>query len=230
MYKFLLRRFFILIIFTLISACSVSKKNKKVDCVKFDVFEICSPDIKHFKNNDLDSLKEIITFSNLTIESDISNNGFSGPETLEEYILKIFRSYHYLSFFDKIHIDKKVQKLFRDSVSIDKISKMPENFEKECKNCNYLLLLKFKKTIYPYEIYLAESLTETLNSNSVEIIQQEGINFKFYETSEIRGAYISQIKSKRKDKKLSLKLTDGNFNEFKSFIQKTIKINTESGD
>lgn len=225
-----MRLLLILIVFALIPACSVSKKDKRVECARFDAFEICSPGIKHFKNKDLHNNTDILTFSNLTIECDYSERNFSGPETLDEYILKIFRSYHYLNFFDKIHIDKKVQKLFRDSVSIDKINLMPENFEKECKNCNYLLLLKFKQTTYPYEIYLAESLIESLNSKSVEKIQQSGINFKFYETAEIRGAYISKMNSKRSDKKLSLKLTSGDFNEFKSLILKNTKLTIESGD
>lgn len=78
------------------------------------------------------------------------------PLTLKEEFADAFKGNYYVRFFDKIHIDSKVQRMLRDSVFIISLEQINLN-EKElllnCSICNLEAILFFRNNYYHYPYY-----------------------------------------------------------------------------
>lgn len=80
------------------------------------------------------------------------------PVNIEARFFQTFRAYHYHKFFELIHVDPKVQPLFRDSVKVLEVlpstAKVDARELFECKPCNAKAVLQFRyrKFVYPATI------------------------------------------------------------------------------
>ena len=100
----------------------------------------------------------------------------------------------------------------------------------ECKVCNIQLLIKFKNDEYPFELFISDAQLKTFEEAKIDIVENDGIKIKFFQSLAGNGAFIQKSNNKKNDKNISLMLTSGSFEEFKLFILKSIKSNTKDGN
>lgn len=78
------------------------------------------------------------------------------PLSLEESFMNAFNAYHYNKFFDKVMMDPKVKKIFRDSVQLIEIFPLKDKNDSGCSNCNVMAKLKFKKKVFDFPVQMSE--------------------------------------------------------------------------
>ncbi len=141
------------IILTLLVSCSSHKNLTEINSENQTLFTIgkkCSV----LRSQGTDSYIGNLYCGNVSFDYDFGKYSYSGPVTLEEDFYQSFRSIFYANFFEKIHIDQKVYKLFVDSVKIVSINKYREDAKNlfSCKTCNSTASLKFRgrSYLFPY--------------------------------------------------------------------------------
>lgn len=222
-------KFASLIVSCFILGCSIQKHNADNHCVDFEYIQLCEPHLKYTPNAGIDSKTGRLTTAKMTLDVDFGQYSYTGPETLKEYMWKTFRSYHYMQFFEDRHIDKKVKKMFRDSVSFESFEIITQGSSKNCKSCNFRMNLKFKDYTYPFDINIQNDLANELNANYIQIDTVQGMIVRTYFNSAIAGAYISKENGSKTDNKLSLTLHEGTFEDLKIFTKNNINSTLKNG-
>ena len=92
--------------------------------------------------------------NNLEMKFQYGSEVSRGLQDTKEYIQQSFRAYHYRKFFDYIHMDPKVHKIYRDSADISQIKYIQPGENRECTACNVELSIKFRNKIIPFAILL----------------------------------------------------------------------------
>jgi hypothetical protein len=84
------------------------------------------------------------------------------PISLTHQFRNAFYAYHYNSFFDKVYLDSKVKKIFRDSVTILDVVPKTTGLDLmfSCENCNVVATLKFKKKVFYFPVQMADNVLE----------------------------------------------------------------------
>lgn len=141
-----------------------------------------------------------------------------GPQDEKEYIEQSFRAYHYKKFFDFIHIDTKVQKLFRDSVTLTEIKYIQPGEDTYCSACNVMLNLRFKGNQIPFGIFITPSLLADLNKAGFSYPQHPEMRIKLFNHEEIKGGWLGLKKSTKTSPSLYLELKEGEWTSFEKWI------------
>jgi len=84
---------------------------------------------------------------------------YQGPLTEEEKFANLFKGKYYADFFSIIHIDKKLFRLYIDSVQVihaGALKSKPSTMIARCTNCNKEALLRFRKRDYIFPYVAAE--------------------------------------------------------------------------
>lgn len=211
--------------------CHTSKNPNRRDNnhITFGNIEIADKNLKQESSQVNKDQKGIIKTNSLVFSYDYSANAPSGPESVHDYLWKTFRSYHYLNFFDKIHIDKKVQKLFRDSLIFEKFETLPEGKSKDCKSCNYRLHITFKGYTYTHDVSVNSQLESELKQNITETFEKDGLLLKYFQTPKETGVYIKNKEGDKTEPKLNLTLISGSVDQCKFFINNNIRYHISNG-
>ncbi len=153
---------------------------------------------------------------NISFTYDYGKYGYRGPETPEESFRNAFDAYHHSKFFMLIHIDRKVSKIFKDSVEIIKIlpkSDVDEKFLYQCGTCNAVAHLRFKRK----DFYYPTSVNLDIFDQSYDDIiyeHREGQEIKLFSDQDgHRGAAISVLPSRRHRDHLSLSVSSTSLDE-----------------
>ena len=79
------------------------------------------------------------------------------PIPLEMVFTQEFYAVHYNKFFDRVLLDPKVKKLFRDSVTIREVVVLEGPSDSiSCSNCNVVAKLEFKKSIFDFPAQMSD--------------------------------------------------------------------------
>lgn len=147
---------FVLITFLLITSLSCLSKRGLQNDTKFSSNELfliganCSfQDEKGF-----DSKVGKAICGDIIFDFDYSKNSYRVPLTDQEEFMRVFHANYYAKFFDIIHIEAKLNRLFRDSVTLVYITdkSTEDNLLFDCLVCNKVAKIKFRERsyIYPY--------------------------------------------------------------------------------
>jgi hypothetical protein len=194
--------------------CSTSKSQRK-DCHSFGIFTYCEKGSKLVWKEGIDGgLGEIIS-NDIKINFDHSLAAYPGPQDEEEYFKTTFRNIFYIKYFDSIYVDKKVHKLFRDSVYLVNLKTVPLGSIRSCKACNREAILSFKGRQKPYYYFVTDELKATLNEYEISNDTVNNVIVKTYKGKSKSGAFLKEIGSNKQSPKLSLELVSGDFDTFK---------------
>ncbi len=95
---------------------------------------------------------------------------YFAPLTLKEEFILAFKGNYHAKFFEKIHIDPKVYRLFIDSVAVLGVERKTVNSEKmllNCSVCNMEAKLLFRGNVYYYPYYI-NTISDISNSYLIE--------------------------------------------------------------
>ncbi len=140
------------ILFFATTACQKKDHLKSKNLwVETDSFKILLPeDFKNVESQGIDSYVGEITNKEINF---IYEDGYytnDSPSPLEVKGRNSFDGYYYTSFFNAVHIDEKLHKIFRDSVKLIGVVEPNQSFNYivDCSTCNQVLELLFKKNTY----------------------------------------------------------------------------------
>lgn len=113
-------------------------------------------------------LEKTSTYQCLNHEFIISKDALlNEPLTIEEEFQNAFRGNYYAKFFEIIHIDSKLYRVFRDSVQLVSISDL--NLSKKqlfsCPTCNKSATLIFRNRTYHYPFFWPETASSSFQYN-----------------------------------------------------------------
>ncbi|NNF36015.1 MAG: hypothetical protein HKN68_18040 [Saprospiraceae bacterium] len=119
------------------------------------------------------------------------------PLSLEESFMNAFNAYHYNKFFDKVMMDPKVKKIFRDSVQLVDIFPTEGKNVTGCSNCNVLAKIKFKKKVFDFPVQMSE--TELNDHHCYMLLDQSNEKYKklIYIASNHCGYSKTYVESKK---------------------------------
>jgi len=156
----------------------------------------------------IDSKVGTLDCKNISFNYDYGKFSNPGPITPKEEFRRTFDNYHHLRFFEYRMIDKKVYKLFLDSVDVVEVR--PKRADDtpffECKTCNIMAEITFKGDTYFFPVTLSEKQLD--QSDYSVSFKEKGANVhKYYQqNNRPTGLYITP-KFNRFKKKNTLSLT-----------------------
>lgn len=123
---------------------------------------------------DKDAISGTLWCGNIALKYSYGKDSYSGPLTQEEEFANAFRGNYNVKFFEKIHIDSKLNRMFIDSVAIKKID--PIEFANKallfpCSSCNKVASLTFRNRMYFYPFY---SNSNESNNYNIKVDTLEG--------------------------------------------------------
>ncbi|MBC7885610.1 MAG: hypothetical protein H7X99_09050 [Saprospiraceae bacterium] len=144
----------------------------------------------------------------LRFQYDYSIHPYEGPLTVEEDFIHGFRGNYYAKFFDIIHIDAKLHRLFMDSVSLISIKKKSSDVGLlfSCIPCTAIAKLSFRGRNYLYP-FTSNPTLWIQNDYIIKSDTTNGYIRKIYiaaHDSLASGLYLYPQLNPRKNNKLSL--------------------------
>lgn len=165
----MIKYIYLVIIILLISLSCASKKGVNTDKrgSSNDIFQI-GKDCIFSVSDGMDSKVGTAKCGEIVFDYDYGKYSFSGPVTEEESFILAFNANYYAKFFEIIHIEAKLNRLFRDSVTLvyvaDKSKEDKVIFQ--CLPCNKVAKIKFRGRSY---LYPFPSLGAETNASSYQI-------------------------------------------------------------
>jgi hypothetical protein len=201
-------KYSLLIMMIIVTSCSSSKMGQSDDKVSSNDLFTISGDCNFNEGTGLDSKVGTVQCGNVIFHYDYGKYANAGPITIEEGFMRAFNANYYAKFFEIIHIEAKLNRLYRDSVSIVDIVDKSDNIKTifQCQVCTKVANLKFRGRAYGYPFQL----------------NNEDPNLKYYEismdTSDLyirkiyisnvdslpSGLYLTNVGAKKNDKTLSI--------------------------
>ena len=147
------------------TACKTKQSGLNSGAFENEIFSIAGvTGCKESHSGDaVDSQIGQINCDNISFSYDYGMYGARGPQTPKEQFRASFDSYHYSKFFEIIHIDSKVQELFKDSILVENVVLAEKNTKKllfDCKPCNAVAHITFRGKSFYYPT--------TMNKTSLE--------------------------------------------------------------
>lgn len=133
----------------------------------------------------------------------------SGPLTETEKFALAFKGKYHTVFFEKLHIDEKLYKMFIDSVDIVQVIPMSESSSKPfipCTACNYMAELEFRKRSFSYPFFTTQDTENQEDDFSVKLDGE--FQRKFYVTHDGLGSgiYFKHTNKKKQEQNLSIEV------------------------
>jgi hypothetical protein len=134
---------------------------------------------------------------------------YSGPLTETEKFALAFKGKYHTVFFEKLHIDEKLYKMFIDSVDIIQVIPFAESTSKPfipCTACNYMAELEFRNRSFSYPYFATPDTQQQEGDFSIKIDGE--FQRKFYLTRDGLGSgiYFKHTKKKKQDQNLSIEV------------------------
>jgi len=162
--------------------------------------------------------------NNLEMKFQYGSEVSRGLQDTKEYIQQSFRAYHYRKFFDYIHMDPKVHKIYRDSADISQIKYIQPGENRECTACNVELSIKFRNKIIPYAIFITPDLISEMDRTTVTKFNTEEISIKRFYNAEVSGAFVLPAAASKKAPGMLIELIKGQGSEFDRYLQHNIRL------
>jgi len=165
----------------------------------------------------VDSQVGKIVCKEAVLSYDYGRYGPKGPMTAVETFDQSFKNYHYSKFFELTHIDKKLYKVFTDSVSVIAVQPAADITEKtlyECSTCNAVATIDFlgKRWYYPTTVH-ADMLA---NPAKLDTATRDNYAIKVYTTETgQQAATLTPVPMTRSSDYLSITITDSQLSEEK---------------
>jgi len=198
-----------------LTACKTKQPTLKTGAFENEIFTIAGvTGCKESHSGDaVDSQIGQINCDNISFSYDYGLYGARGPQTLKEQFRSSFDSYHYSKFFEVIHIDSKVQEIFKDSINIEKIELAEKNTEKllfECEPCNVVAHINFKGKTYYYPTTMNKSSLEK-DYSDIQFLTTDNQSIKTYssENNEL-AVKITNLPDRRNRPYLALAVKSSN--------------------
>ncbi|MBK8699524.1 MAG: hypothetical protein IPN29_08270 [Saprospiraceae bacterium] len=144
------------------------------------------------------------------------------------YFAQSFKNYYYTRFFDMIHIDKKVHRLFRDSVTIADIKYIRPGEDPGCGSCNVILTLTFRGNKIPFAAFVTEELMQDFKATTEEVNNKD-ISITYYQTDVISGAYIRKKDDIYKENELLIRWYGGTIAGLKKLVKAHLRTTNDNG-
>lgn len=192
-------KYLLFIAMIIVASCSSSKMGQSGDKVSGNDLFTIGGDCQFKEGTGFDSKVGTVQCGDILFDFDYGKYANAGPITIEEGFMRAFNANYYAKFFEIIHIEAKLNGLFRDSVSIvnivDKVEDTKTIFQ--CQVCTKVANLKFRGRTYGYPFQL----------------NNEDPNLKHYDiTTDTTDVYIRKIYMSNNDSLpsgLYLKSVDG---------------------
>lgn len=162
--------------------------------------------------------------NNLEMKFQYGSEVSRGLQDTKEYIQQSFRAYHYRKFFDYIHMDPKVHKIYRDSADINQIKYIQPGENRECTACNVELSIKFRNKIIPFAIFITPDLISEMNRTTVIKFNTEELSIKRFYNAEVSGAFVLPAVASKKAPGMLIELIKGQGSEFDRYLQHSIRL------
>lgn len=192
----------------ILSSCLSSKIQNDDGKVSSNDLFLISGDCNFKEGIGFDSKVGTIQCGDITFNYDYGKNSYSGPVAIEEGFMRAFNANYYAKFFEIIHIEAKLNRLFRDSVSIvnivDKTDGMKTIFL--CDVCTKVANIKFRGRTYGYPFQFNFE-DPNLKYYDLTVDTTDGFIRKIYISktdSMPSGLYLKSLEGKRDSKALSL--------------------------
>lgn len=215
---------FFLITCCVLAACASGKKGNKKACLSFEALSLCFDGKKEILNGTDGELGKIVN-PNYILNYEIAKAAYKGPEDDTDYFRKVFNNYHHMAFFELLKLDKKVYKIYRDSVLILNISDIPIGSDKTCKNCNKSALLRFKDKEIPFPYQVTDQLAKAINDGGSKRYLKSNLFIKIYDNDTESGVVIEKASQNRNAKLMSLQFQEGDKKKFIEDIKTKLQLN-----
>lgn len=140
----------------IVASCSSSKMGQRGDKVSGNDLFTIGGDCNFKEGTGFDSKVGTVQCGDIIFDYDYGKYANAGPITLAEGFMRAFNANYYAKFFEIIHIEAKLNRLFRDSVSVvnivDKVEDTKTIFQ--CQVCSKVANLKFRGRTYGYPFQL----------------------------------------------------------------------------
>jgi len=140
----------------IVTSCSSSKIGKGDDKVSSNDIFFIGGECSFKEGKGIDSRVGTVQCGDIVFDYEYGKYAYAGPITVEEGFMRAFNANYYAKFFEIIHIDAKLNRLFRDSVSsvtiVDKADDAKTIFP--CQVCTKVAYLKFRDRTYGYPFQL----------------------------------------------------------------------------
>ncbi|HMR90259.1 MAG TPA: hypothetical protein PKD51_18985 [Saprospiraceae bacterium] len=145
-------KYFFSVVMIIVASCSSSKMGQRGDKVSSNDLFTIGGNCQFKEGTGFDSKVGTVRCGDIIFDYDYGKYANAGPVTMEEGFMRAFNANYYAKFFEIIHIEAKLNRLFRDSVSIvnivDKVEDTKTIFQ--CQVCTKVANLKFRGRTYGY--------------------------------------------------------------------------------
>ncbi len=197
----------LLFLFAILSCSSYKGVHKGTNLSRNDIFIIGAECI--FKEGlGMDTKVGSVQCGEIVFDYDFGKYSFSGPVTPEEGFMRAFNANYYARFFEIIHIEAKLNRLFRDSVAlvIVRDKSKTDNLLFECMACDKVAKVKFRGRSYLYP-YVSQNQDTHSSAYQISTDTMSGFIRKIFISkvdSLPSGLYLRQNINERTGNKLSL--------------------------
>ncbi|MBK7223022.1 MAG: hypothetical protein IPH94_17425 [Saprospiraceae bacterium] len=209
-----------------LGACSLHKKIVIPSCnLGSFVFNNCTCSSNSSSTDSLESILQsgFLSGEGFKLQYQYGPSVPKGPQDAREYIEQSFRAYYYKNFFEYIHIDSKVHKVYRDSVYLTEIVYIRPGEDQSCSACNVQLQLMFKGNTIPFSIFITPSLLTDLNKAGFSYPLHTSYRIKLFNHPEIKGAWLGSKKRSKGQPSLYLEMVEGDWALFEKWISLNVK-------
>jgi hypothetical protein len=155
----------------------------------------------------IDSAVKTLNCGEIKLYYDYGMYSNSGPKSLYESFKTSFKSYHHRSFFQKVHLDEKLYRLFIDSVNVISVLKNDDHVKPMfvCKNCTHVAKLQFKGSdfLFPFQASVDAMQSDSLHTFYYDMLGEYNRKIFIAKNSNEGGLYLFHFKDKQR-KKLSV--------------------------
>ncbi|MFZ1749645.1 MAG: hypothetical protein WAU01_05620 [Saprospiraceae bacterium] len=189
---------YIIIVFMIIGVGCATKKGITSQMLLNQNYQIFIDDICNIQSETDSTGKILCTGHELRYHTGTGSD--TGPFTeLEEFRLA-FKGNYFAKFFEKIYIDSKLYRMFRDSVEVLHVTSKSDFLKDglfDCSVCDRVGVLSFRGRLYYYPYYIPKNIDE-LNSyqiltDTVDVYYRKIYIATFDSLSS--GLYIKQIQA-----------------------------------
>ena len=220
--------FLLLILCT--TACSILRPDENSWIPPFSIDKRC----EIHPNEKKDTIRGSIQCDGDKYTYEYHENSYQGPLTATEKFRYAFIGNYHNKFFDHIYIDTKLSAKYMDSVEILVIVQKNQfrgTYLFECKACNQVATLRFRKKEYNFPFFSDQALDEA-NETNFYLDTIDGHYRKIYisKTGKESGLLMEKLVGRRSAKKLAIHSSTTKDPENTLYYLKSVRIRHHDKD
>jgi hypothetical protein len=190
------------------------------------IFTIDMP-CKISQTQGLDSEMGTINCDSVIFKYDYGKYGNPGPLNDVEQFKLAFRGKYHSVFFEKIHIDSKLYRLYMDSVQVVDVTALKDHNKTllfDCSVCNRVATLKFRKAIYRFPFFTDQNLSGSTHIFYLDTIGEYHRKIYLSQNGGVSGLYLSPLENAKQGNKLSIQTTTNSSVEYLLKILQSVRL------